>query len=106
MEAEEGMPKRFHETLSTDQRRELEAMRDHHAKGYLREKAAAILKMAEGQSGRQVAQQGLLKARDCDTVYRWWHRYQHEGLSGLLVRKGRGRKPAFFPPPSRPGKRP
>jgi hypothetical protein len=84
-------------TLTADQRRELEHVRDHHPKPYLRERAAAILKIADGDSGRQVALGGLLKRRKPDTVYGWIHRYQTEGLAGLLIRPGRGRKPAFSP---------
>jgi transposase len=46
---------------------------------------------------RQVALSGLLKPRDPDTVYSWIRRYQAEGLDGLLIKPGRGRKPAFSP---------
>jgi transposase len=83
--------------LSAEQRRELEAVRDHHALAHMREKAAALLKIGTGQSGLQVAHHGLLKRRDADTIYRWVDRYQAEGVKGLLVRQGRGRKPAFSP---------
>ncbi len=91
------MPRILHLTLSAEQRAELEAMRDHAPKAYLREKAAALLKIAGGQIAWQVAQHGLLKARDGDTIYRWLTRYQAEGIAGLAVRKGRGRKAAFSP---------
>lgn len=83
--------------LTDAQRRELEHARDHHELPYLREKAAAILKIATGQSGRDVALHGLLQHRRPDTVYGWVHRYQADGLAGLLVQDGRGRKPAFSP---------
>jgi transposase len=83
--------------LSSEQRRKLEEARDHHNRPYVRERASAILKIADGISGRQVAFRGLLKVRSTDTVYSWVRRYLSEGLSGLLVRSGRGRKPAFFP---------
>lgn len=94
---EQAMPKRYREQLSAEQRAELEDARDHHAKAYVREKAAAILKIVDGQSGLSVAQGGLLKERSSDTVYRWWHSYWQEGLAGLMVKKGRGRKGAFSP---------
>jgi len=84
-------------TLNVEQRRELVWVRDHHPKAYLRERATAILKVAAGQSGRQVALHGLLKERDPDTVYDWIHRYLAGGVEGLLIRAGRGRKPAFSP---------
>lgn len=90
--------------LSPQQRRELEHTRDHHPKAYMRERAAALLKIADGLSGRQVALSGLLKRRNPDTVYAWVRRYRQEGLAGLQVRAGRGRKPAFSPtPPQRRG---
>jgi transposase len=83
--------------LTPEQRRELEYVRDHHKKPYVRERASAILKIAAGISGRQVALNGLLKRRDPDSVYTWFHRYKTEGLAGLMIKSGRGRKPAFSP---------
>lgn len=97
MEEEGEMPKRFQETLSTAQREELLACRDHDPKTHMREKAAAILKIAEGYTGAEVARHLLLKRRNEDTVYGWWHGYHRHGLAGLRVSKGRGRKPAFSP---------
>jgi transposase len=92
------MPPPLHVHLEPEQRRELETARDHHPLPYVRERTAAILKIASGSSGRQVALHGLLKSRKPDTVYDWVHRYQQHGLAGLLVKAGRGRKPAFSPP--------
>jgi len=91
------MPKPLTIKLTAKQRRELEDTRDHHQKPYMRERAAAILKIADGASGLQVGRSGLLKQRDPDSVYSWFHRYEDEGLGGLVIRKGRGRKPAFSP---------
>jgi transposase len=79
--------------LTPEQRRELQWARDHHKKPYVRERAAAVLKVADGMSGRQVALHGLLKPRDPDTIYGWIQRYQADGLDGLLIKPGRGRKP-------------
>lgn len=83
--------------LSPTERAELVDLRDHGHLPYIRERAAALLKIADGLSGRQVALHGLLKKRDEDAVYRWVHRYQAEGVSGLYIKAGRGRKPAFSP---------
>ena len=91
------MPNPLTVALTPEQRRELEQVRDHHEKPYVRERASAVLKIADGMSGRQVALTGLLKPRDPDTVYAWFHAYQAEGLVGLLIKPGRGRKPAFSP---------
>src|SRR5215470_18071354 len=91
--------------LSAQQRQELEQLRDHAHKPHLREKAAALLKIADGQSGLQVGLHGLLRRRDADTIYRWVKRYQAEGVAGLAVRGGRGRKAAFSPTlPDSPGR--
>ncbi|MFQ5796430.1 MAG: helix-turn-helix domain-containing protein [Candidatus Bipolaricaulia bacterium] len=89
------MPKPLEITLTKEQRRELEVVRDSHEKPYVRERAAAILKIADDWSGRQVAHHGLLKRRQPDTVYEWVQRWRAEGLHGLLLKPGRGRKPAF-----------
>lgn len=91
------MPSRYKLHLQAEQRAELEDARTHHEKAYVRERAAGILKVADGWAMCQVAAQGLLQPRAEETVKGWIARYQAEGLTGLLVRKGRGRKPAFFP---------
>lgn len=91
------MPAPLQISLKPEEREELEKVRDTHPKAYLRERAAAILKIADGQSGLQVSQSGLLKRRDPDTVYRWVQQYREGGLTGLEIRAGRGRKPAYFP---------
>ena len=56
------MPKPLTIELTPEQQQELEYARDHHEKPYVRERAAAILKIAAGMSGRQVALHGLLSA--------------------------------------------
>jgi type II secretory pathway component PulC len=91
------MPAKLNVILSEAQRQELAKVRDHHAKAYVREAAAASLKVASGASARQVAANGLLKARDPETVSDWIRRYQAEGIAGLQVKPGRGRKAVFFP---------
>ena len=84
-------------SLNEQQKQELVHARDHHAKAYMRSKAAAILKVASGMSLRAVAMHGVLKPVAEETVSRWVQCYEREGLQGLLVKTGRGRKPAFFP---------
>jgi transposase len=83
--------------LSPEQRATLEAARDHHPRPYARERAAAILKVAEGWPVSHVAAYGLLKAHREETVSEWLDRYEATGLAALRVGKGRGRKPAFSP---------
>lgn len=83
--------------LTPDERAELVALRDTGAKSYLRERAGALLKIADGQTAAAVARTGLLRPRQPDTVYRWLARYRAVGIAGLVNRPGRGRKPAHFP---------
>ena len=91
------MPKRRYLQLTEEEKVELETVRDKHPKAYMREKASALLKIATGQSPHKVSMEGLLKSRDSDSIYSWLDRYEAEGVVGLLVRDGRGRKPAFSP---------
>ena len=83
--------------LTAEEREALLERRDHAALPYVRERAAAVLKVADGMPAAVVARQGLLRPREPDTVYAWLDRYHAEGLAGLAVRTGRGRKPAFSP---------
>lgn len=91
------MAKRRTVSLTVSQEAELQHVVAAAPKPYLRERAAALLKVAAGQSPHQVALHGLLRERDPDTVYAWLDRYLAAGLPGLHIRSGRGRKPAFSP---------
>lgn len=90
------MPVRYHLALTVEQRQDLEQTRDHAQRPYQRERAAVILAVAAGQSLRAAARTAGLKPHRVDTVCAWVHRYQAEGLPGLGIRTGRGRKPASF----------
>jgi hypothetical protein len=92
--------------LTDAQRQELLHLRDTAPKPYLRERAAALLKVADGTPAAAVARRGLLRPRKTDTVYAWLTRFEQEGVAGLLLRPGRGRKPAFSPSPPPAGARP
>lgn len=91
------MAKRRKLELTVEERAALERVRDHDAKPYIREKAAALLKVADGMTPHRVAQHGLHKPHDPDSIYAWIDRYQSEGIEGLRVKAGRGRKPGFSP---------
>ena len=97
------MPRKLEVVLTAQQKQELEQARGHHSKAYVREAAAAILKVAAGQSARQVALLGLLRERDPESVSGWIVRYQAGGIAGLLVSDGRGRKASFSPSKSSAG---
>jgi HKD family nuclease len=96
-EKSEAMAYRHDVILEDYERVTLEEMRDHHPKAYMRERAAALLKIEAGSSIHAVAQTGLLKKREWETVASWVRHYEQEGLGGLYLRSGRGRKPSFPP---------
>ncbi len=54
--------------LTASQRQDLQQYRDHDPRPYVRERCAALLKIADGQSPHAVAGHELLKPRDPDTV--------------------------------------
>jgi transposase len=85
--------------LTDAQRAALLKARDHHPKPYIREQSAALLRVADGQSLRQVSAAGILKPRRRETIKLWIDRFLADGIAGLLVKPGRGRKPAFSPSP-------
>lgn len=91
------MPKRLIPILSDEDVQSLIELRDCSTKPYLRERASAILKLSNGQTAFQIASDGLLRRRYYETVSDWFHRFQSDGVKGLLIKKGRGRKPAFSP---------
>lgn len=76
--------------LSETERVTLETMRDRHPRPYLRERAAALLRIADGMAAFQVAAKGL-KVRDPDTIYGWLHAYQTNGICGFYHRPRRRR---------------
>jgi hypothetical protein len=76
--------------LTTAQQQTLEEGRDHHSRPFVRERCAALLKIAGGKSAHWVAQHGLLKERDPATIYAWLSRSQEEGLAGILTHRPGG----------------
>ncbi len=78
--------------LTHVQRQELLDHRDPDPQPDVRERCAAMVTMADGQTAHAVAHQGLLKRRDSDTVYGWLVHYQRAGLPGLLARQPSGRR--------------
>lgn len=91
------MPKRVRIELTENQRQELQHIRDHHAKPYLRERAAGVLKVAQGQTLSDVAQTGLLKRHEPETLRKWIDSYLREGIKGWFIKPGRGRRGNFSP---------
>ena len=66
--------------LEACERKELERIRDHdprpYLRPYLRERAAALLKVAGGMSAFRVAQEGLHKPRHPETILIWLNEYE------------------------------
>jgi hypothetical protein len=91
------MPRIYQLILEDYERMTLIEMRDHHPKAYLRERAAALLKVEGGEPIHRVAQAGLLRQREWETVAGWVKGFAQKGLGCLYMQKGRGRKPAFPP---------
>ena len=77
-------------TLTDEQRQQLLHHRDHHPKPYVRERAAALLQIADGSSPHAVARAGILRPRHPDTVYAWLDAFLAEGLDGLLAHQQGG----------------
>jgi len=73
-------------TLTAAARAALVRARDRDPRPYLRERAAAAVKVADGQSARRVALGGLGRRRKPDTVRGWLDAYRDGGLAGLVQR--------------------
>jgi Winged helix-turn helix len=84
------MPQRRTITLSEDQRQQLLHYRDHDPRPDIRERCAALLKIADGQAAYTVARVGLLRPRDPDTLYHWLAYFEADGIAGLLVHRHGG----------------
>jgi Helix-turn-helix domain len=104
------MPKRRYLVVSAEARAELVAVRDHDAHPQMRERAAALLKIADGMSPHAVAQHGLLRRRDPDAIYGWMNWYETEGIAGLRAHLHGGsprgrlrRRPGTRPGPAATG---
>jgi hypothetical protein len=65
------MPKRRYLNLNEDQRVELEQLLRRDPRAYMRERASALLQVADGHSAHWVAHDGLLRQRKPDTVIGW-----------------------------------
>jgi len=91
------MPKRIRVSLNEAQVQELEHVRHTAHKPYLRERAAAVLKVANGETVTVVAEKGLLIRHEPETVHSWIKTYLNDGLAGWVIQTGRGRKAAFSP---------
>lgn len=81
--------------LSEAERLTLEQARDYHPLPYVRERAAALLRIAAGEAAYQVAVTGILKPHHPETIYSWLNRYEQRGVACL--RQPARHKRAFSP---------
>jgi hypothetical protein len=81
--------------LTAAERLTLVPARDHRPLPCARERAAAILKVAAGDSARHVAAGGLLRRRRPEAVGDGVDRSQEWGVVAPVVRPGRGRRPTY-----------
>ena len=73
-------------------------LRDGGPKPYLRERAAAILELADGWSGARIARDGLLRPRRPNTVYAWLRRCLLDGACRTYDDGGARAQTTFSPP--------
>lgn len=90
------LPRRRPLSLTKTQRQELLDYRDPDSRPYMRERCAALLKIAEGLSPFRVSQQGLLQPRDPDTIYSWLTIYEEQGVAGLIAHQHGGPRRGFL----------
>ena len=85
------MPKQRHLMLSETQQSELEHVLRRDPRPYMRERASALLQMADGRSAQWVALHGLLRQRKPDTVIGWLNAYEPGGIAALVQQPRRKR---------------
>ena len=91
------MPKRLIPKLSDDEFKQLTETLHHSPKPYLRERAGAILKLANSETASSITASGLLRKGYPETVSRFIA-FKQLASNGLEIKAGRGRKPAFSSP--------
>jgi len=76
--------------LTDEQVKELEHEAKHAPEAYVRMKALAVLGLHDGHSPTLICR--ILRVSR-QSIYQWQRRYERQGLAGLLMHEGRGRKP-------------
>lgn len=90
------MPRRRKLELNEEQEQELIKYRDDDPRRYVRERCGALLRIAAGESPHTVAQEGVMKPRDPDTVYKWLSDYEAEGIAGVLGHQQGGNQRGYL----------
>jgi transposase len=76
--------------LDEGERAALQSLRDNHPKAYVRERALALLQIADGMSIRAVARGGLGQHRRWATVKEWLVRYRETASRDCTSAPGEG----------------
>ena len=81
-------------TLGADQRQELETVAKTDRTPSVRVKALAVLNLADGRAAKEVA---TIFRTSRQSLAEWATAYHGEGIDGLRVKPGRGRRPQADP---------
>lgn len=90
------MPKRYTIVLTEKEKQTLTRWLKNPPRPYLRERARAILQVAQGTPIEDTAAHLRVRVHR-NAVSEWVRRFLAERLLGLKIKAGRGRKPVFFP---------
>lgn len=90
------MPKRYEIVLTAREKQKLEGWVKNPPSPYLRERARAILKVAQGETIQATAEKLRIRVHR-NAVSEWVQRFLVQRLEGLKIKRGRGRKAVFFP---------
>lgn len=75
--------------LELEEKKTLEEGYRNSKKAHFRGRCHAILMSEDGYKVSEIAQLYKVQTR---TIYRWFNRWEENGISGLILRKGRGVK--------------
>lgn len=81
--------KRYIENLTAEQEQELEQGYKYGSSHDFRQRCYSILLSAQGKSVPEI--KALLKVTH-QSIYSWFNRWESQGIQGLKIRSGRGRK--------------
>lgn len=90
------MPKRYTIELTEQEKQKLESWLKNPPRPYLRERARAILQVAQGKTIEATAQALRVRVHR-NAVSEWVKRFLVGRLEGLKIQVGRGRKAIFSP---------
>ena len=90
------MPKVYKIELTKQEQEKLESWVKNPPRTYLRERARAILKVSQGKTIQAKTEELRVRVHR-NAVSEWVKRFLSEGLEGLRIKRGRGRKAVFSP---------